>query len=119
MWFLGFRKAKLNNQKLALEIDHIKVDTRRIELEVQRLSEERESHAQQARIGELSERIRAFAAEEKIKQHAHSPSAALSEDYICHALNASKKDVVSALMILKGKELASRLQFESGYWAIR
>src|SRR5713101_4382432 len=29
MWFLGFRKAKLNNQKLALEIDHIKIDTKR------------------------------------------------------------------------------------------
>src|SRR5579863_5741651 len=81
MWFLGFRKARL-------EIDRIKVDTKRIELEIERLTAEKAEREQSQTISALSEKIIAFAKEQKRASRTGS-AVAFPEQLLCAQLKES------------------------------
>ena len=86
---------------------------------MQKLTEEMALRSQQAKVEQLSKQIQTFAAEQRIRQHANSPSAALSEDEICQAMSVPKNEVRSALLILKGQGFAKQLDAGVGFWAVR
>jgi hypothetical protein len=115
MWFLGFRKAKLNNQKLALEIDHIKVDTKRLELEVERLTAEQGQREQSKKLSELSERILQYA-KESIRLKRLAGAIALSEASLCAQLKESPEAVNKALRALADQRMTRHSPGGGGTW---
>jgi len=107
MWFLGLRKAALSNQKLALEIDHLRVDTKRIDLEVQRLTDERVQREAAMKVADLAERIVELA-KQGTKENPHwGSSAPFSEESICADLSESPEAIARAFQTLKAQGRAS------------
>jgi len=96
MWLLGFRKAKLNNQKLALEIEHIKVDTQKLTLEVQQLGEDREQRNAAKRIESLADHIRDFVREKKI-----GDAIGITEIELSEQLGEPPEAINKALLLLQ------------------
>jgi hypothetical protein len=109
MWFLGFRKARLSNQKLALEIDHIKTETRKLELEVIKLTEESGERERARKLGNLKDRIIELA-KEYIMMHPTMGAAPFSEQKLCSELNESHESIAKALNTLRDQ---GRARFES------
>jgi len=107
MWFLGFRKARLSNQKLALEIDHIRIDTRRIDLEVQRLTDEKAHREATAKVINLTERIVGLAKERTRQNPTWGSSAPFREVQLCSELNESPEAIAGAFQALKAQGRAS------------
>jgi hypothetical protein len=117
MWALGFRKARLGNQKLALEIDHLRIDTQRIDLEVQRLREEKIQREAAKSTADLSERIIELA-KMRIKRSPNTGGAPFSEEQLCTELAASKEAIKQAVCTLEAQGHASyKNQFE--IWIIK
>ena len=115
MWLLGFRKAKLNNQKLTLEIDHIKVDTKRLELEVERLTAEQAQREHSAKLSDLSERILKYA-KEGIRRNRLAGAIALSEDSLCSEFKETPEAVNKALRALADQRMTRHSPGGGGTW---
>ena len=108
MWFLGFRKTKL-------EIDHIKADTKRIELEVEKLTAERAQREQSRKLSDLSERILKYA-KERIRTLKLAGAIALNETSLCAELKESPDAINRALRILLEKQLTKHSPGGDGTW---
>ena len=119
MWFLGFRKAKLNNEKLVLEIDHIKLDTQRLELEIKRLNEEKEQRDAAKRIESLCGRILDYAKKTKA-ENGSSDAVAFSEQQLSEQLKESVDAIGQALILLQGKYGQRQICYEAdfGTWVL-
>jgi hypothetical protein len=109
----------LTAKTTSYESERSQLELSKQRLEVQKLTEEMAARSQQSKIEQLSKQIQTFAAEQRVKQQANSPSAVLSEDEICQALSALKNDAFSALLILRDKGLAKQLDAHVGLWAVR
>jgi hypothetical protein len=107
MWALGFRKAKLSNQKLSLEIEHLRIDTQRIDLEVQRLAEEKTQRDAAKNVAVLSDRIIELAKECTKKNPTFGSSAPFSEEQLCSELKESQESIAKAIQTLKAQGRAS------------
>ena len=108
MWFLGFRKARL-------EIDRIKIDTKRIELEVERLAAEKAEREKAQMLSALSERIIVFA-KEQIRQAQTGGAIAVTEEFLYSRLKESPEAVNRALRLLSEKQLTKYSPGGGGTW---
>ncbi len=108
MWFLGFRKARL-------EIDRIKVDTKRIELEVERLTAEKTQREQSQKLLDLGEKILAYAKEQK-RRFRTGGAVAFAEQLLCSQMNESPETVNLALRLLLDKHLTKYSPMGDGTW---
>lgn len=108
MWFLGFRKARL-------EINRIKVDTKRIELEVERLTAEKTEREQAQKLSVLGERILAFAKEQK-RLAGTGSAIAMAEHSLCAELKEPPEIVNRALRLLSDKRLTKYSPGGGGTW---
>lgn len=105
MWFLGFRKAKLSNEKLALEIGHIRVDTKRLELEIQKLTDEREQRESTKKLSDLSDTIFNLAKERK-KTSGRGDAIVVTEAELSVTLKQPLDAINKALRTLQDQERA-------------
>ncbi|MGA9978327.1 MAG: hypothetical protein WBQ08_06820 [Candidatus Sulfotelmatobacter sp.] len=108
MWFLGFRKARL-------EINRIRIDTKRIELEVERLTAEKAAREQAQNVFALSERILTLAKERK-RQSGTGSAVAFYEQSLCSDLKESAESVNKALLALREKRLTKYSPGGGGTW---
>ena len=100
MWPLVFRKTRL-------EIEHLRVDTKRIELEVQRLTEEKAERDATKNVANLTERIVELAKTYTKANPTWGSSAPFSEQQLCSELSESSEAIAKALQTLKSQSRAN------------
>ncbi len=100
MWPLILRKTRL-------EIEHLKVDTKRIELEVQRLTEEKIQRETGKKVADLTERIVELAKKYTKENPNWGSSAPFSEEQLCSDLSESQEAIAKALQTLRTQNRAN------------
>jgi hypothetical protein len=111
MWALIFRKTQL-------EIAHLKVDTKRIELEVQRLTEEKIERENGKKRADLTERIVELAKTYTVANTTWGSSAPFSEQQLCSELSESPEAIAKALQTLKTQDRAT-YRGDRKIWIVR
>jgi len=94
MWPLILRKTRL-------EIEHLKLDTQRLEFEVQRLADEKMQREAARNVASLSERIIELAKQYTKKNPGWGSSAPFDEEQFCSELSESQEAIVTALKVLQ------------------
>lgn len=113
MKFLAGRKAALEINKLRLEIGHIKTDTEKLQLEVQKLNEEKEQRDAVKLLQGLSARILESARQKRVKNR-NSDAVIFTEQELSELLSESLEVVGRALLILHG-ERGQNVRFDSSH----
>jgi len=110
MWPLILRKTRL-------EIEHLRLDTKRLELEVQKLADEKTQRETAINVADLTERIVGLA-KEYTKTHINTAAAPFSEEQLCIELNEPPGVIEKALGTLKAHGRATyQSQFRT--WIIK
>jgi len=117
MWFLNLRKIRLSSAALALEIDHVRADTERIRLEIQKLTDEQTDRDANKADHALGERI-VDLARGHLKRHPIGHSVPFSEEDLISQLNETPEAIRRALAVLREKERA-RFTSVTDSWIIQ
>jgi hypothetical protein len=109
MWYFGFRKARLDNEKLALELQ-------RLRMELQKLSADEVHQAEERRAAAVSSRIFELARERKQKAH-YPGNILLREGELAKTLEEPAAIVRMALLGLRDKGFV-RYHSSSDSWLV-